>query len=159
MPLARAVRKAAGPLPGGACRRRSRLEKKPVKGKTLKGKLITAVTALSLFTGITAGSVFDSPSEITLSDVKEPTPVVEVVDLGKKDASMEIQTPDAELIEEEKLSPFLVIGVPVGFVNVVQSKEQIMKTAVPYIVAKGRKGGSNIAACICNALLYMLEDE
>jgi hypothetical protein len=102
MPLARAVRKAAGPLPGGACRRRSRLEKKPVKGKTLKGKLITAVTALSLFTGITAGSVFDSPSEITLSDVKEPTPVVEVVDLGKKDASMEIQTPDAELIEEEK---------------------------------------------------------
>ena len=65
----------------------------------------------------------------------------------------------AELIEEEKLSPFLVIGVPVGFVNVVQSKEQIMKTAVPYIVAKGRKGGSNIAACICNALLYMLEDE
>ena len=55
--------------------------------------------------------------------------------------------------------PALVIGVPVGFVNVVQSKEQIMKTAVPYIVAKGRKGGSNIAACICNALLYMLEDE
>ena len=52
-----------------------------------------------------------------------------------------------------------MIGVPVGFVNVVQSKEQIMKTAVPYIVAKGRKGGSNIAACICNALLYMLEDE
>ena len=78
------------------------MEKKPVKGKTLKGKLITAVTALSLFTGITAGSVFDSPSEITLSDVKEPTPVVEVVDLGKKNASMEIQAPDEELIEEEK---------------------------------------------------------
>ncbi|MBO4862268.1 MAG: hypothetical protein J5535_05180 [Firmicutes bacterium] len=78
------------------------MEKKPVKGKTVKGKLITAVTALSLFTGITAGSVFDSPSEITLSDVKEPTPVVEVVDLGKKDASMEIQAPDEALIEEEK---------------------------------------------------------
>ena len=78
------------------------MEKKPVKGKTLKGKLITAVTALSLFTGITAGSVFDSPSEITLSDVKEPTPIVEVVDLGKKNASMEIQAPDEELIEEEK---------------------------------------------------------
>ena len=75
---------------------------KPVKGKTLKGKLITAVTALSLFTGITAGSVFDSPSEITLSDVKEPTPVVEVVDLGKKDASMRVDAPEAELIEEEK---------------------------------------------------------
>ena len=75
---------------------------KPVKGKTLKGKLITAVTALSLFTGITAGSVFDSPSEITLSDVKEPTPVVEVVDLGKRDASLKIDEPEAELIEEEK---------------------------------------------------------
>ena len=62
-----------------------------------------------------------------------------------------------ELIEEGKLKPELIIGVPVGFVNVVQSKELIMKTEVPYIVAKGRKGGSNIAACICNALLYMAE--
>lgn len=59
-----------------------------------------------------------------------------------------------ELIEEGKLKPELIIGVPVGFVNVVQSKELIMETDVPYIVAKGRKGGSNIAACICNALLY-----
>lgn len=63
-----------------------------------------------------------------------------------------------ELIEEGVLSPELVIGVPVGFVNVVQSKELIMKTQVPYIVARGRKGGSNIAACICNALLYMIDN-
>lgn len=63
-----------------------------------------------------------------------------------------------ELIKEEKVSPALVIGVPVGFVNVVQSKELIMETDVPYIVAKGRKGGSNIAACICNALLYMIDN-
>lgn len=62
-----------------------------------------------------------------------------------------------ELIQEEKLKPELVIGVPVGFVNVVQSKELIMLLSdTPYIVAQGRKGGSNIAACICNALLYML---
>ena len=61
-----------------------------------------------------------------------------------------------ELIEEGKLAPELVIGVPVGFVNVVQSKEMIMKEPVPYIVARGRKGGSNVAACIVNALLYML---
>lgn len=61
-----------------------------------------------------------------------------------------------ELIGEGKLAPQLVIGVPVGFVNVVQSKELLLQTDVPYIVAKGRKGGSNIAACICNALLYML---
>lgn len=63
-----------------------------------------------------------------------------------------------ELIQEGKLRPELVIGVPVGFVNVVPSKELIMEADVPYIVARGRKGGSNIAACICNALLYMLDN-
>ena len=63
-----------------------------------------------------------------------------------------------ELITEGKLSPALIIGVPVGFVNVVQSKELIMETKVPYIVARGRKGGSNVAAAICNALLYMLDE-
>ena len=64
-----------------------------------------------------------------------------------------------ELVEEKKISPYLIIGVPVGFVNVVQSKELIMETDAPYIVARGRKGGSNIAACICNALLYMIDNE
>ena len=58
-----------------------------------------------------------------------------------------------ELIKEEKIAPELVIAVPVGFVNVVQSKELILSLEnTPYIVARGRKGGSNIAACICNAL-------
>lgn len=62
-----------------------------------------------------------------------------------------------EMIREGKIRPELVIGVPVGFVNVVQSKELILTLEdTPYIVARGRKGGSNIAACICNALLYML---
>ena len=60
-----------------------------------------------------------------------------------------------ELIESGAFRPELIIGVPVGFVNVVQSKEMIMTSDVPYIVAKGRKGGSNVAAAICNALLYM----
>jgi precorrin-8X/cobalt-precorrin-8 methylmutase len=63
-----------------------------------------------------------------------------------------------ELIEEGNFRPELIIGVPVGFVNVVPSKELIMKTEVPCIVARGRKGGSNIAACIVNALLYMLDE-
>lgn len=54
--------------------------------------------------------------------------------------------------------PKLIIGVPVGFVNVVASKELILKTDVPHIVARGRKGGSNVAACIVNALLYMLDE-
>ncbi len=62
-----------------------------------------------------------------------------------------------ELIQEGKIKPDLIIGVPVGFVNVVQSKELIMQTDIPYIVARGRKGGSNVAACICNALLYILD--
>ncbi|MCI7099963.1 MAG: precorrin-8X methylmutase [Lachnospiraceae bacterium] len=64
-----------------------------------------------------------------------------------------------ELIEDGRLNPELIIGVPVGFVNVVQSKELIMSLKdVPYIVAAGRKGGSNIAACIVNALLYKIDD-
>lgn len=62
-----------------------------------------------------------------------------------------------ELIQEGRIRPELIIGVPVGFVNVVQAKELIMTLEdTPYIVARGRKGGSNIAACICNALLYMM---
>ena len=64
-----------------------------------------------------------------------------------------------DMIMEKKISPALVIGVPVGFVNVVQAKELIMQTEVPYIVARGRKGGSNVAAAICNALIYMLGRE
>ena len=62
-----------------------------------------------------------------------------------------------ELIKDGRIRPELVIGVPVDFVNVVQSKELILTLEdTPYIVARGRKGGSNIAACICNALIYML---
>lgn len=61
-----------------------------------------------------------------------------------------------ELIKEGKIKPELVIGVPVGFVNVVEAKEIIMQSGAPYIVARGRKGGSNVAAAICNALIYKL---
>lgn len=61
-----------------------------------------------------------------------------------------------ELIDDGRLAPALVIGVPVGFVNVVESKEQILSASVPHIVARGRKGGSAVAAAICNALLYQL---
>lgn len=62
-----------------------------------------------------------------------------------------------ELMDAGKLSPALIIGVPVGFVNVVESKELIIESNVPYIVAGGRKGGSNVAAAIVNALLYKIE--
>lgn len=61
-----------------------------------------------------------------------------------------------ELIQEGLIKPSLVIGVPVGFVNVVQAKELIMTSSVPYIVAKGRKGGSNIVAAIVNGIVYQM---
>lgn len=63
-----------------------------------------------------------------------------------------------ELIQEGNIWPAGIIGVPVGFVNVVEAKELILRTEVPYIVARGRKGGSNVAAAICNALLYGMKE-
>ena len=61
-----------------------------------------------------------------------------------------------EMIDAGKIKPELVIGVPVGFVNILESKNAIMEAGVPYIVAKGRKGGSNVAAAIVNALMYQI---
>lgn len=61
-----------------------------------------------------------------------------------------------ELMEAGKLHPALIIGVPVGFVNVVESKEELIAAGAPCIVARGRKGGSNVAAAICNAMLYQI---
>ena len=60
------------------------------------------------------------------------------------------------MYKEEMFRPAFIIGVPVGFVNVVQAKELIFKTDIPYIVNRGRKGGSNVAAAICNAILYQI---
>ncbi len=64
-----------------------------------------------------------------------------------------------KLIKANKIKPEVIIGVPVGFVNVVEAKELIMTLEdTEYIVASGRKGGSNVAAAICNALLYNIEE-
>jgi len=60
------------------------------------------------------------------------------------------------MIQNEIFRPAFIIGVPVGFVNVVAAKELILKTEIPYIINRGRKGGSNVAAAICNAILYEL---
>ena len=62
-----------------------------------------------------------------------------------------------EMIRKEIWRPAFIIGVPVGFVNVEAAKEQIMETDVPFIVNRGRKGGSNVAAAICNAIMYDME--
>jgi len=61
-----------------------------------------------------------------------------------------------ELADGGDLRPALVIGVPVGFVNVVESKELILSSSLPHIVARGQKGGSGVAAAIVNALIYRL---
>lgn len=61
-----------------------------------------------------------------------------------------------DLVRAGALAPKLVIGVPVGFVNVVEAKEELMGLGVPYIVARGRKGGSNVAAAIVNSILYQM---
>ena len=61
-----------------------------------------------------------------------------------------------ELMEQTGFRPAFIIGVPVGIVNVGAAKELILKTDVPHIVNRGRKGGSNVAAAICNAILYQL---
>ncbi len=62
-----------------------------------------------------------------------------------------------EMMEAGQFTPEFVIGVPVGFVNVVAAKELFLNSDVPYIINKGRKGGSNIAAAICNALIYNIK--
>ena len=69
--------------------------------------------------------------------------------------------PTALLALEEKIRqgyrPELVVAVPVGFVNVVEAKERIMRSGVSFICSRGRKGGSNVAAAIINAVLYRME--
>ena len=62
-----------------------------------------------------------------------------------------------EMYDRGVYAPDFVIGVPVGFVNVVEAKELILGTEIPHIVNRGRKGGSNVAAAIVNALLYTME--
>jgi len=59
-----------------------------------------------------------------------------------------------DLAREGRIRPRFVVGAPVGFVNVVEAKERLIASGIPCIVPRGRKGGSNVAAAICNALLY-----
>lgn len=85
---------------------------------------------------------------------KIPKPVIFVI--GNAPTAL---TQLYEMIQRGNWKPAFVIGVPVGFVNVEAAKELIMETDVPYIVNRGRKGGSNVAAAICNAILYELGRE
>lgn len=60
-----------------------------------------------------------------------------------------------ELVKEKRISPPLIIGMPVGFVNAAESKDALMELDIPFISNRGRKGGSNVAAAIVNALAIM----
>ncbi len=62
-----------------------------------------------------------------------------------------------ELIDEGRFRPDLVVGVPVGFVNAVESKEALSAKPYPFITAVGRKGGSPVAVAIVNGILRRLE--
>lgn len=108
---------------------------------------------------------FMSDSDVALAAKSEQTTraaasVDKAASMGRKIIYVVGNAPTAlvrlfEHIQKGDFTPAAVIGAPVGFVNVVRSKELIMQTDVPYIVAEGRKGGSGVAAAICNALLYM----
>ncbi len=63
------------------------------------------------------------------------------------------------LLKDKKAAPDLIIGVPVGFVNAKESKEALMELDIPFISNVGRKGGSNLAAAIVNALLIMAAEQ
>lgn len=63
-----------------------------------------------------------------------------------------------EMYDKGLFFPKFIIGVPVGFVNVEYAKELIVDTDIPFIINRGRKGGSNVAAAICNAVLYEIRD-
>lgn len=61
-----------------------------------------------------------------------------------------------ELRDAGRIDPTLIIGAPVGFVNVVESKQRLEESDARFIVARGRKGGSTVACAIVNALLYTI---
>lgn len=61
-----------------------------------------------------------------------------------------------EMVERKELEVEAIVGVPVGFVGAAESKETLAHTQIPYILSEGRKGGSNLAAAIINAILYDL---
>lgn len=61
-----------------------------------------------------------------------------------------------EMHNTKQLEVEAVVGVPVGFVGAEESKDELEKTDIPFIISKGRKGGSNLAAAIINAILYAM---
>lgn len=103
-----------------------------------------------------AARLFGETKE-AVSENKVPKRMPVIVAVGNAPTALAVL---CQFIQEGSFLPDLIIGVPVGFVNVVWSKEQILsQNQVPYIVSKGRKGGSNVAAAIVNALIYQARQD
>jgi len=116
-------------------------------------------------TGSTVSCFIDTPEVISAAKESGSTRALAAVDYAAANVKPPLifvvgNAPTAlirlhELVVSEAVKPALIVAVPVGFVNVVESKELIITLVdVPYIVARGRKGGSNVGAAIINALLY-----
>jgi precorrin-8X/cobalt-precorrin-8 methylmutase len=114
--------------------------------------------------GGTVSCLMAEPAVADLAAKKNTTRALAAVDLAADQVNGGIyvvgNAPTAllrliELIEANKTAPALVIGLPVGFVNAAESKEALMALEIPYITNTGRKGGSNVAAAVVNALAIM----
>ncbi|MBI5682658.1 MAG: precorrin-8X methylmutase [Deltaproteobacteria bacterium] len=92
---------------------------------------------------LTPNSKLQTPNSKIVAIGNAPTALLEIV----------------KMIKTQNIKPAIVIGVPVGFVDAKESKEELMKLNVPYISIKGRKGGSTVAVAIVNALLIMAEEK
>ena len=96
------------------------------------------------------GAMIVTDTQMALSGISKPA-------LKKMGCQAVCFMADEPLENHADLKNTVVIGVPVGFVHVVEAKEMLLKTGLPCIVARGRRGGSNVAAAIVNALLYGME--
>lgn len=118
--------------------------------------------------GGTVACLMAEPAVADLAAKKNTTRALAAVDLAADQMNGGIyvvgNAPTAllrliELIGADRTAPALVIGLPVGFVNAAESKEALMALQIPYITNTGRKGGSNVAAAVVNALAIMADEK
>lgn len=115
--------------------------------------------------GCTIKCYISDPRTVSLAKEKEMTRSMAAVEIAAQEEGEKIfvigNAPTAlyqiiELTQKGVLAPKAVVGVPVGFVGAAESKEALAQTNIPFILSEGRKGGSNLAAAIINAILYAL---
>jgi precorrin-8X/cobalt-precorrin-8 methylmutase len=118
--------------------------------------------------GGTVACLMAEPAVAALAAEKNTTRALAAVDLAANQMNGGIyvvgNAPTAllrliELIKADKTAPALVVGLPVGFVNAAESKEALTALPIPYITNTGRKGGSNVAAAVVNALAIMADEK